>query len=129
MKMKHLATAAAISMMASTAIAAPSVAKVGLCTVFDNGNIASRATCSINLDYTATTKKITLKTATDRYVIDAIHNGKDYAQAEFSLNGAPAVHYLREASTNKRTNMSEIQSSGKDVVACFESATQNICHS
>ena len=129
MKMKHLAVTAVMSMMAATAMAAPSVAKVGVCTVFDQGNMISSATCSIDITHTAKAKTTKLKTAKDSYVIDGTHNGKDYAKADFSLNGVPAAHYLRDATNNKRVTFDQIQSGKHDVLTCFETMTANICHS
>lgn len=129
MKMKHLAVAAIMSIMAGSAMAAPSIAKVGICTVFEGGNVISKATCSINIDHTPSSKTVTLKSPQETHVINAVHNGKDYAKSNFSLDGAPAEHYLRDAKTNKRTSMSEVQSSNVDTLTCFETMTKNICHS
>ena len=129
MKMKHLAVTALISMMATTAMAAPSIAKIGVCTVFDNGNVISKSSCSVTIDHTSTTKTTTLKTSKGKHTIVAAHGGKDYAKASFTLDGVPAQHYLRDANTNKRTSMDQVQLSEVDTLTCYETNTGNICHS
>lgn len=129
MKMKHLAVTALTSMMATTVMAAPSVAKIGVCTVFDNGNVISKSTCSITINHTSTTKTTILKLAKDKHTIVAVHGGKDYAKAAFYFDGVPAQHYLRDANTNKRISMGQVQLSEVDTLTCYETNTSNICHS
>lgn len=129
MKMKQLAVAAVMSIMAASAMAAPSIAKIGVCTVFDGGNVLSKSTCSVTIDHTSTTKTTTLKSSKDKHTIVAVHGGKDYAKASFTLDGAPAQHFLRDANTNKRTSMNQVQLSEVDTLTCYETNAGNICHS
>lgn len=127
--MKYLAVAAVMSMMAGSVVAAPSVAKVGECTNFQNDNMASKSTCSVAIDHTPQTKTTTLKTAAASHTVTVNHGGKDYAKPTFSLDGVVAEHYLRDANTNKRITLSQAESSNANVLNCYKTEKENICHS
>lgn len=129
MKMKHLAVAALMSIMAGSALAAPSVAKVGTCTSFLNGNVSSNSTCSVDIKHTPQTKTTTLKTATDSHTITTNIGSKNSGKAAYSLDGLIAEHFFRDANTYKRISLNQAESDNADVLTCYESNKDNICHS
>lgn len=129
MKIKILALAALSSLFTMSAMAAPSSAKIGECFVIQNDQIVSKETCSITINHTKKSTDTTLKSAKITNKVVAAHNGDDYINAFFSLDGAPAEFYLRDKSSNKRIGFNKQTLKNGDAYTCYETMKKSICHS
>lgn len=129
MNMKRLTLIVATLVVAGAAHAAPNVNKSGECYTFKNDQLSNEANCAISIEYDRDKGKSTSLKLLDRsYNINAEKNGKNYLDFRFTVDGMKARHYLRNASTNKQTTLSELESVNGDALDCYKSPSIDLCH-
>lgn len=116
--------------LAMSAHARPYPDKVGVCYIFKGNNVLEMDTCIISIRDGAGGTSTSLQLNDKRYNIEGSETEKstNRYEYEYTVNGAAAQSYYRNASFYDVANPEELFEIEEPALYCYKTKTLNICH-